>query len=189
MFNIIYILKCYEAPLSELLGDLATHKIDLVVSDQPLQQGLSLRAYNHRLGESGISFFASQRIADRFSTDFPNCLNDEPMLLPTAATALRRRLDDWLDDQGVNPNVIGEIGDSALMKAFGDAGLGIFPGPTAIEHEIISMYRAAVVGRTEDLIERYYAISPERKLKHPAVVAITEQARTELFANIGDRAA
>ena len=182
-------LKCYEAPLSELLGDLATHKIDLVVSDQPLQQGLSLRAYNHRLGESGISFFASQRIADRFSTDFPSCLNDEPMLLPTAATALRRRLDDWLDDQGVNPNVIGEIGDSALMKAFGDAGLGIFPGPTAIEHEITSMYRATVIGRTEDLIERYYAISPERKLKHPAVVAITEQARAELFANIGDRAA
>ncbi|MEL7025258.1 MAG: transcriptional activator NhaR [Pseudomonadota bacterium] len=176
-------LKCYEASLSELLGDLATHKLDIVLSDQPLQQGLSLRAYNHRLGESGLSFFASEALAESASGAFPDCLNELPFLLPTAATALRRRIDDWFDSIDVVPNIVGEIADSALMKALGEAGVGVFMGPTAIEKEICTMYRTRVIGQTDALTENYYAISPERKLKHPAVVKITEQARINLFAH------
>ncbi len=175
-------LKCYEATLGDLLGDLATHKLDIVLSDQPLPQGLSLRAYNHRLGESGLSFFASESISEAAKAGFPDCLAELPFLLPTPATALRRRIDDWFDNMDVVPNIVGEIADSALMKALGEAGVGVFLGPSAIENEICKMYRTTVIGRTESLTESYYAISPERKLKHPAVVKITEQARIDLFA-------
>jgi LysR family transcriptional activator of nhaA len=175
-------INCHEAALEPLLGSLATHRLDLVLSDQPMPQGLSLRAYSHLLGESELSFFARRNEARRYKGKFPHSLNGAPMLLPSRSSALRRRLDDWFEARGLAPRTAGEFDDSALMKAFGEAGAGIFPGPRAIEAEICRMFRAAVVGRAPDIAERFYAISPERRLKHPAVVLIAETAREDLFA-------
>ena len=174
-------IRCREAQLETLLGDLATHRLDLVLSDQPMPAGLGLRAYNHRLGESTMSFFVRKRDARRYKSRFPRSLNDAPMLLPSANSPLRRQLDEWFEINGVVPDVVGEFDDSALMKAFGEAGLGIFVGPSAIEGEICSMYHTSVIGRSETIKEQFYAISPERKLKHPAVIQITNAARDKLF--------
>ena len=148
-----------------------------------MPRGLSLRAYNHRLGESGLSFFALRANARRYRSRFPESLNDAPMLLPSQHTALRLLMDDWFENEGVSPRVVGEFDDSALMKAFGEAGAGLFASPTVIEEEICRMYRMAVIGRTQVIKERFYAISPERRLKHESVVYITETARTDLFSS------
>ena len=174
-------VRCYEAELEPLLGDLATHRLDLVLSDQPVPQGLGVRAFNHRLGQSGLAFFVRKNEARRYRSKFPKSLSNAPMLLPTASSALRRRLDEWFEAVDITPRIIGEFDDSALMKAFGEVGVGIFPAPIAIEREICRMYHAGVIGRTDAVFERFYAISPERRLKHPAVVLITESARADLF--------
>ena len=179
-------VRCHEARLDSLLADLAVHKLDLVLSDQPLPRGLSIKAYDHLLGESGLTFFAPKPRARSLARRFPGSLADAPMLLPTKNSALRRRLDEWFETHGIAPQVAGEFDDSALLKAFGEAGAGIFAGPSAIEEEITRMYRVAVIGRTREITERYYAISPERRLKHEAVIAITQMAREDLFVPRGD---
>ncbi len=175
-------LRIHEASLQHLLGELAVHRLDIVLSDQPMPQGLSLRAYNHRLGESGLSFFCRREQVDHYAENFPAALDEAPMLLPGLQTALRRRLDEWFDAHDVAPRIVGEFDDSALLKAFGEAGVGLFAAPTVIENEICRMYGTAVIGRTADITERFYAISPERRIKHPAVARITEVARTDLFS-------
>jgi len=174
-------VRCHESSLEQLLLELAVHRLDIVLSDQPMPDGLGLKAYNHRLGESGMSFFAARAGASRLRAKFPQSLNDAPMLLPSQNSALRRRLDDWFESQELYPRITGEFDDSALLKAFGEAGAGIFAGPTAIEAEICRMYRMAVIGSTAEIRERYYAISPERRLSHPAIVMITDTARSSLF--------
>jgi len=174
--------RCHEASLEQLLSELAVHKLDIVLSDQPMPDGLGLKAYNHRLGESGMSFFARKDKARRFRNKFPQSLNDAPMLLPTQNSALRRRLDDWFESHELFPRIAGEFDDSALLKAFGEAGVGVFAGPTAIEAQICRMYRMAVIGQTDEIKERYYAISPERRLSHPSIILITDTARSDLFA-------
>ena len=174
-------VRCHEASLEQLLGELSVHKLDIVLSDQPMPQGLSLKAYNHRLGESGLSFFAQRRLARRYSRSFPASLDDAPMLLPSQHSALRRRLDDWFDDHEIAPQIVGEFDDSALLKAFGEAGVGLFAAPTVIENEICKMYSTTVIGRADEIAEQFFAISPERKIKHPSVVHITETARQQLF--------
>lgn len=174
-------VRCHESSLEQLLSELAVHRLDIVLSDQPMPDGLGLKAYNHRLGESGMSFFAAKAGASRLRAKFPQSLNDAPMLLPSQNSALRRRLDDWFESQQLYPRITGEFDDSALLKAFGEAGAGIFAGPTAIEAEICRMYRMAVIGSTAEIRERYYAISPERRLSHPAIVMITDTARSSLF--------
>ncbi len=174
-------VRCQESSLENLLSELAIHRIDIVLSDQPVPDGLSLKAYNHRLGGSGMSFFAQRRHARRYRNRFPESLQDAPMLLPSQNSALRRRLDDWFETHDLSPRVAGEFDDSALMKAFGEAGAGLFAASTAIEEEICRMYRMAVVGRTDEIEERFYAISPERRLKHPSVLLITNTACADLF--------
>ena len=176
-------VRCREGDLDTLLGDLATHKLDIVLSDQSMPSGLSLRAYNHPLGESEMSFFARRRDARQYKSRFPGSLNGAPVLLPLPNSPLRRQFDEWLEAQDVLPRVVGEFDDSALMKAFGEAGAGVFPSPSAIEEEICNMYGCRVIGRAPDIKERFYAISPERRLKHPAVIKITEVARNRLFVN------
>ncbi len=176
-------VRCYEASLEQLLAELAIHKLDIVLSDQRLPDGLHLRAWNHLLGESGISFFATEKLARRYRSKFPASLDDAPMLLPSQNSALRLRLDEWLESEAVAPRIVGEFDDSALMKAFGEAGTGVFPAPTVMESEIRRMYRANVVGRAENIKERFYAISPERRLKHESVVRITSIARSDLFTS------
>lgn len=175
-------VRCQEASLEQLLSELAVHKLDLVLSDQPVPDGLSIKAYNHRLGESGMSFFSQRNRARRYRAKFPDSLSDAPMLLPSQHSALRRRLDDWFEINELSPCIAGEFDDSALLKAFGEAGAGIFAAPTVIEAEVCRMYRMSVIGQTDEIKERFYAISPERRLKHPSVVLITDTARSKLFA-------
>lgn len=172
---------CREASLKQLLGSLAVHEIDLVLSDQPVPAGLHVKAYAHQLGISGVSFFARREDAKRYKKAFPECLNGAPILLPSDASEIRRQLDDWFSEHALSPNIVAEFDDSALLKALGEAGVGIFPAPSAIEDEICRMYGAVVIGRTAEVSEKFYAISTERRLKHPAVVAITNQARDGLF--------
>ncbi len=174
-------VRCHESSIEQLLSELAVHKLDLVLSDQPVPDGLSIKAYNHRLGESGMSFFSQRKQSRRYRAKFPDSLNDAPLLLPSQHSALRRR-DDWFENHELSPRIAGEFDDSALLKAFGEAGAGVFAAPTVIEDEICRMYRMSVIGRTDEIKERFYAISPERRLKHPSVVLITDTARTKLFA-------
>ncbi len=174
-------VRCHEASLEQLLSELAVHRLDIVLSDQPVPDGLNLKAYNHRLGESSMSFFAQRSQARRYRTRFPESLADAPMLLPSPNSALRRRLDDWFEAHSVFPRIVGEFDDSALLKAFGEAGAGIFAGPTVIAEEICRMYRMSVIGETDEIKERFYAISPERRLRHASVVLITDTARADLF--------
>jgi len=175
-------LVCTEGELEELLGDLAVHKLDLVLSDRPVPPGLNVKAYSHPLGESKISFFAHERIADGFDQNFPGCLEGAPVLLPLARSSLRRSLDEWFERHDLHPHIVAEFEDSALMKAFGEAALGIFPAPTAIAAQIESMYGVRQIGVAQGVREAYFAISPERKLKHPAVIEITRLARSDLFS-------
>ncbi len=175
-------VRCQEASLEALLSELAIHRLDIVLSDQPVPDGLSLKAYNHRLGTSGMSFFVKKGMARSYRNRFPESLADAAMLLPSQHSALRRRLDDWFEANGITPRIAGEFDDSALLKAFGQAGLGVFAAPTVIQDEVCRMYRASVVGETDDIEERFYAISSERKLKHESVVLITDLARKDLFA-------
>ena len=172
---------CNEASLERLLGDLAVHRLDLVVADHAVPAGLNIKAFNHRLGTSAIGFFASRSIAKRYTRNFPESLNDAPVLLPVVTHPLRRGLNDWFQLMDIHPNVIGEFEDSALLKAFGEAGTGLFPSPLAIRDEVERMYHARCIGEVESVHESYFAISPERKLKHPAALKITEIARSGLL--------
>ena len=175
-------LVCQEAPLADLLADLSVHKLDLVLADSPMSPTMNIRAYNHPLGESGISFFAARSTARKYTARFPRSLDGAPMLMPTNSSALRRLLEQWFEREKIKPLVVAEFEDRALMKAFGEAGTGIFTTPTAVEDDVVAKYGVRVIGRSADIKERFYAISAERRIKHPAVSAITETARNELFS-------
>jgi LysR family transcriptional activator of nhaA len=175
-------LICVEKPLVDLLAELSVHKLDLVLADSPLNPALNIRAYNHALGESPVTFFAAKDQAGRWRDGFPQSLEAAPMLLPSSGSALRRALDFWFDRIGVRPRTVAEIEDRALMKTFGEAGAGIFTSPRAVETDVLRKYAVEVVGRTEEVTERFYAISAERRIKHPAVSVITEAARNGLFS-------
>ncbi len=172
-------LICKEGDQDSLLAELAVNKLDLVLTDQPLQLGSRIKAYNHHLTESGFTFFATKILADKCKDGFPNSLNHQPFLLQGKNTAVRQRLTAWLDENKILPNVIAEFDDSALMKSFGQEGYGIFTAPTLIESTIVSQYHVEVIGRTNDFKEHYYVISPERKLKHPAILDIVNAAATK----------
>lgn len=173
---------CREGDIDPLLGELAVHRLDLVISDRPIPTGINVKAYNHPLGGSHMSFFAHRSIARKYQKRFPKSLEGAPMLLPIQGSPLRRGLDDWFDSMGITPQIVAEFDDSALLKAFGEAAVGVYPAPAAIAAEVASMYHSVELGAVETIRESYYAISPERKLKHPAVLQITEEARAKLFA-------
>lgn len=173
---------CREGSLDQLLGDLAVHKLDLIISDRAVPAGTHVKAYNHPLGSSTISFFANRKLAPNYDGEFPAVLNNAPMLLAVNESPTRRALEEWFDNIDVSPQVLAEFDDSALLKAFGEAGIGIFPAPTAIADEVSQMYDAVKIGTAESVVENYFAISPERKLKHPAVLSLTQAARQRLFA-------
>ncbi len=175
-------ITCREDHPDQLVAQLAVHALDVVISDSPAAPHVRVKVFNHLLGESGMTFFAARPLARRIRRRFPRSLNDTPTLLPTINTALRRALDQWFEAEDLHPPVAGEFEDSALLKAFGESGRAVFPAPTAIEREVCRHYRVAVVGRTPKVRERYYAISAERRLKHPGVLALTATARTGLFS-------
>lgn len=172
---------CREDKPDRLLAQLAVHGLDLVLSDAPIGPTTKVRAFNHLLGECGVTFFATPALARTCRRGFPRSLGGAPMLLPTDNTALRRSLDDWFESEDIRPRVASEFEDSALLMAFGQAGMGLFPAPSAIERQVRSQYGVVVVGRLDAVCERFYAISGERRLKHPAVVAISEAARQRVF--------
>jgi LysR family transcriptional activator of nhaA len=174
-------IVCLEDRTDRLLAELALHALDLVISDAPIGPHVNVRAFNHLLGECGVSFFAAPKRAAALRRRFPHSLDGAPMLVPSEGATLRRSLDQWLEAAGLRPRVVAEFDDSALLKAFAQAGHGVFAGASAIEGEICAQYGVRVVGRVDALRERFYAISVERKLKHPAVLAITEAARSALF--------
>ncbi len=175
-------LVCHEAPLADLLADLSVHKLDVVLADGPINPTFNIRAYNHTLGESGISFFATADRAKALRADFPANLDGTPMLMPSGGSSLRRTLENWFESHQVKPQVVAEFEDRALMKAFGESGAGVFMTPTTVEQDVLDKYGVEVIGRTDEITERFYAISVERRIKHPAVSAIKEAARKELFA-------
>lgn len=175
-------LICQEGELKALLAKLSTHDLDLVLSDMPLPADMHVKAFNHVLGECGVSFFANPELAAKYRPGFPHSLDGAPFLMPGADTALRRSLEHWFEVEKITPDVRGEFVDSALTKVFGQEGLGVFAIPTAIEEEVRRQYKVELVGHHDAVRESFYALSVERKLKHPAVVAITEAARTDLFA-------
>ena len=162
---------CREGSSESLLEMLGQHEVDLVLMDAPAPSA-TLRAYNHFLGESGTTFFGTAALANGLKKTFPRSLIGAPMLLPGAATQSRRALELWLDANNIEPRRVGEFDDLALMTAFGRGGTGIFPAPTAIEHEIETQYGVRVVGRLPEVKERFYAVSAERKVKNPVVSAI-----------------
>ena len=177
-------ITCSEGDPDQLVAQLATHHLDVVISDAPAAPHVRVKVFNHLLGESGTTFFAGKTLANRLRRRFPSSLNGAPMLLPTINTSMRRALEQWFESGGVRPVVAGEFEDPALLTTFGERGRAVFPAPTAIEAEVRRNHRVAVVGRTSAVRERYYAISAERRLTHAGVVAITSAARTEVF---GDR--
>lgn len=174
-------LVCREDNAERLVAELATHALDVVITDTPAPPNIRVKAFSHLLGVSDTAFFAPPALAASLRRRFPASLRDTPMLLPTTNTALRRALDEWFEKEGVRPRVVGEFEDSALMKVFGHGGSAVFPAPAAIEQDINRFYGVRVAGRTSEVKERYYAISVERRLKHPGVLAITSAAREDVF--------
>ncbi len=175
-------IVCREWKLDSLLSELAAYRLDIVIADAPIPPSVSVRAYNHRLGESGVSFFASAGLFKQCKGKFPACLDGAPMLVPGTDAAVRSRLERWCEANKLRPRVVGEFDDSALMKAFGQRGAGVFIGPTLLESEIETQYGVKTLGRTAEMVEEFFAISVERRVTHPCVVAITEAAREQLFA-------
>jgi LysR family transcriptional activator of nhaA len=179
-------LVCHEGKLQELLADLALHRLDIVLAESPIAPGLHIRAFNHLLGESVVSIFGTVELAKKYQRNFPRSLQGAPMLLPTQNTSLRRALELWFDAHDIRPQVVHEFEDSAVLKVFGQHGEGLFAAPSAIEKEICRQYRVRSIGRLDEVTEQFYAISVERRLKHPAVVEISNAARKTLFRTDAD---
>jgi LysR family transcriptional regulator, transcriptional activator of nhaA len=177
-------ILCREGKLDALLADIAVHKLDMVLADTPLAGAVNVRAFNHPLGECGITFFAAPAIAARYRDGFPRSLEDAPMLVPAQNTALRGNLMHWLDQQNIHPRIVGEFEDRALMLAFGQAAVGVFMSPSVIDEEVARQYRVEPIGSTTEVRERWYAISAERRLRHPAVVAVSQAARQDVFRTL-----
>ncbi|HUM06153.1 MAG TPA: transcriptional activator NhaR [Terriglobales bacterium] len=176
-------IVCREASADQLLGRLASNELDVVLSDSPLDPTLKIRAYSHLLGECGVIFVAAQRVARRYRQKFPQSLNGAPMLLPTDNTALRRNLDFWFESNGIRPLVVGEFEDYALLRAFGETGAGVFPLPSVVEVQVRKQKGLRTIGTISEVRTHFYAISAERKLQHPAVLAIRNAARKELSSS------
>jgi len=175
-------LICQEDKLRQLLTDLTAHRLDLVIADTPAPSSIKEHTYSHPLGESGVTLFATAKLTAQYRRGFPQSLSGAPILLPTSNAVLRRLVDHWLVNHGLQPNIVGEFDDSATLKAFGQDGYGIFPGVSVIEKEICRQYRVQVVGQLDNLKQHFYAITVERRLKHPAVLALVRTARQELLS-------
>ncbi|MFT4630157.1 MAG: LysR family transcriptional activator of nhaA [Arenicella sp.] len=172
-----FILECHEGDLSSLLSDLSLNKLDLIISDQPLPVGVSVRAINHYLGQSGITFFARKDESVKYQSDFPRSLHQAPFLMPGRKSAQHQNLVSWFVQSKIAPKIVAEFDDSALLKFFGQTGRGIFCVATAVERDVLAQFDVAIIGRVESISDRYYGISPERKIKHPGVDTVLETAQ------------
>lgn len=176
-------LICREDNLTMLLTELAAHKLDIVISDRPLPETISVKCFNHRLGKCGMTFFGTSNLVKTAKEGFPACLDTMPILLPGSASSIKNKLLHWFERNDIAPEIVAEFDDGALMKAFGKKGAGIFAAPSATAEEVKDAYNVEILGETNDITESFYAISIERKIKHPGVVAILNEAREHLFTN------
>lgn len=170
-------MVCREDKFERLLAELAIHRLDMVLADRPLPPGMDVKGHSHRLGECGLTFFAAPGLAAKLEGGFPRLLDGAPLLIPGEDSAMRAPLLRWLSGQDIRPRLVGEFDDGALMKAFGQAGAGAFPAPTAIAAEVTAQYGVLPLGCTETVRERFFLITVERKLSHPAALAVSEAAR------------
>jgi LysR family transcriptional activator of nhaA len=175
-------IVCRDGPQERLLTELATHALDLVIADAPMAPGIKIKAFTHSLGETSVTVFGTPKLAAPRRKNFPRSLDGAPFLVPTLGKTLRRTLDHYFDQASIRPRIVAELDDSALLTTFGQAGAGLFVAPTVLEKEVARQYGVAVVGRLDGVKERYYAISVERRLKHPAVVAISAAANEMLVS-------
>ena len=172
---------CYEWEFEHLLAELALRHLDVVLSDTPMSPVIKIRAFSHLLGACGMSFCGTAALAATYRTGFPTSLHEAPMLLPTSNTSLRLALDRWFATQEIRPVIVGECEDSALLQAFAQEGLGLFPVPTILEAEVRQQLGVDILGRVKAVRQRFYAITTEREVKHPAIVAMVRHAR-QVFA-------
>jgi len=177
-------LVCREDRSDRLLADLALHELDLVLTDAPANPNVKVRAFSHLLGESEVEFFGREELVRKYRPGFPGSLTGAPMLLPTENTVLRRSIDQWLDDAGVRPKVVAEFEDTALLKAFGLRGVGVFPAAWAMAKQVEAEDEVRPIGKVPKVRERLYALTVERRIKHPAVVAICDAARTASYSSV-----
>lgn len=175
-------LLASEGKFDDLLAQLALHRLDLVIADEPMPKRISVKAFSHPLGRSAMSFFAAASLVPRIQGMFPACLDGVPMLVPGATASVRQQLEGWFAKHQITPVVVGEFDDAALMKAFGREGQGVFLAPSVLEDETCAQFGVAAIGRTAELIEEFYAVSIERRITHPCVLAITDAARGQLFS-------
>lgn len=175
-------LVCSEGRFADLMAQLALHQLDMVIADEPLTSRLSVKAFNHRLGSSAMTFYAAPPLAQQLRGPFPQCLNGAPLLAPGAGSATRPQFEAWLTRHRLTPRVVGEFEDSALMKAFGRQGTGVFMGPGVVEADTAEQYGVKIIGHSDEIVEDFYAISIERRLTHPGVLAVTQAARGALFS-------
>ncbi|PWB49141.1 MAG: transcriptional activator NhaR [Nitrosomonadales bacterium] len=178
-------LVCREDKFELLLAELAIHRLDMVLADRPLPPGMDVKSYSHRLGECGVTFLATPALAARLKGQFPHQLNGAPLLIPGEDSAVHAPLLRWLRGQDIHPRIVGEFDDGALMKSFGQAGAGVFTAPTAIAAELAAQYGLESLGHTEAVKDRFYIITVERKLSHPAALAVSEAAHKGLFTRAG----
>lgn len=174
-------LVCREGRLASLLAELAVHRLEMIIADRPMPTHLNVRGYTHLLGESGLTVFGARSLTKELLGRFPASLDKAPFLLPGEDVTIRPKLLQWLEANELRPRIIGEFDDSALMKAFGQAGAGLFVAPTVIADHVCRQYKVATLGRIDSVVEQLYAITTERRLSHPAIVAISQVARRDIF--------
>jgi LysR family transcriptional activator of nhaA len=173
-------LVCHEDDFESLLGDLSVHKLDVILTDRPVPSGTTLRVFSHLLGESEIALYGVPDLAKRYKLDFPRNLHGAPILLPTRNHAIRGRLDHWFEINDIRPDIVGEFDDNALLNTFGRTGTGLFPAPSALAKDVKDQFGAVLIGEMQ-IREQFYAISNERKIKHPAVEAILSEVHRKVF--------
>ncbi len=174
-------LVCSEGKFADLLAQLALHRLDLVLADEPMTKRTSVKAFNHPLGRTSMSFYCTPALKAQLQGPFPACLNGFPMLILGPQASVRQQLEGWLARHQIAPRIIGEFDDGALMAAFGREGRGVFMAPTATEDKTVAQFGVEVIGRSDELVEEFFAVTVERRVTHPCVVAITEAARGQLF--------
>ena len=174
-------LICIEGKFPDLLAQLALQRLDLVVADEPMSKRTSVKAFNHPLGRTAMSFFCAPTLMSQIKGRFPACLNGMPMLIHGASASVRQQFEGWLIRHELQPHLVGEFDDGALMTAFGRQGRGVFMAPTVLEAETVAQFGVTVIGRSDELVEEFFAVSVERRIRHPCVVAITDAARSQLF--------
>jgi LysR family transcriptional activator of nhaA len=170
-----------EGKFPDLLAQLALHRLDLVIADEPLSRRMSVKAFNHALGTTTMSFFCTPALKAQLKGPFPQCLNDAPMLIQGVASSVRQQLEGWLTQHQIRPRVVGEFDDGALMTAFGREGRGVFMSPAVLEQETVAQFGVEVIGRSCERVGEFFAVSVERRITHPCVAAITQAARGRLF--------